>query len=214
MSENTTFDVLAAHLLQLGLQPGEHQRQIVAIAGAPGAGKSTLVARLEATLNAQRSGMAATVPMDGFHFDDGVLEAMGRRAFKGAPDTFDVGGFGAVLKRLKANTEAQIAVPVFDRGLELSRGSARLILQGIRIVLVEGNWLLLDEEPWRDIHALYDVTVMIEVGEDELRQRLTQRWERYGLSDEAMAHKLDGNDLPNGRHVTQKSVTADFVVGN
>lgn len=187
-------------------------RLIVAIAGPPGSGKSTAADQVAEALNADRPGLAAVLPMDGFHFDDGVLNAMGRRAYKGAPDTFDVGGLRALLQRIAANDEPEIAAPVFDRDLEISRGSARLIPSSIQIIVVEGNWLLLNDPPWPQLRPLFDLTVLMQVPEAELRRRLTRRWEGYELSANDIAHKLDGNDLPNGRRVMRDSCSSDLVL--
>ncbi len=102
-------------------------RRIVAIAGPPGGGKSTVADALVERLEAARPGEAAVLPMDGYHYDDGVLRARGRRARKGAPDTFDVGGLRQMLARLKRDDEDEVAVPVFDRAIEIARAGARLI---------------------------------------------------------------------------------------
>lgn len=178
-------------------------RAIVAIAGPPGAGKSTLVERLVEAIPG-----AAVLPMDGFHYDDAVLHAMGRRPWKGAPDTFDVGGLRATLLRLRDPAEGTVAVPVFDRALEISRGSARLIGPEARVILTEGNWLLLDDDPWRALRPLFDLTVMLEVPEDELRRRLTARW--ADLPPDEAARRIEDNDLPNARRVRDGSVAADW----
>ncbi|EAQ03192.1 hypothetical protein OB2597_13648 [Pseudooceanicola batsensis HTCC2597] len=182
------------------------RRSIVAIAGAPGSGKSTLAERL---VEEQES--AALLPMDGFHFDDTVLRDRDRLLFKGAQDTFDVGGLRSVLQRLRQE-ETEVAVPVFDRDLEISRGSARVISRRSRLVVVEGNYLLLDRTPWQSLRPYFDLTVMIEVPEDERRRRLTERWRHHALSPAQIAHKLDAVDLPNGRMVYSESSTPDLVL--
>ena len=148
--------------------------------------------------------------MDGYHYDDAVLQAMGRRRWKGAPDTFDVGGLRSTLSRLRDPAGGVVAVPVFDRDLEISRGSARLIGPEARLILAEGNYLLLDRPPWSGLRPMFDLTVMIAVEEAELRRRLTDRWQGYALSAAEIAHKLDGNDLPNGRVVITESAPADL----
>lgn len=200
------LDGLAAVARGLLARPG---RRVLAIAGAPGAGKSTLVDQLAAALSDQP---VAILPMDGFHYDDAVLHAMGRRPWKGAPDTFDVGGLRNVLARLRDPDEGPVAVPVFDRDLEISRGSARVIGPEARLILAEGNYLLLDQDPWRSLQRQFDVTVMIEVPEAELRRRLRGRWEGYGLSEDEIDFKLEQNDLPNGRQVVQSSVIPDYIL--
>jgi pantothenate kinase len=186
-------------------------RVVIAVAGAPGSGKSTLAEWLCARLNVGAPGSTAILPMDGYHFDDRVLDARGIRARKGAPETFDVAGLRHMLARLKLNEEDEIAVPVFDRDLEIARAGARLIARGVRIVIVEGNYLLLDREPWSGLRGFFDVTVMIELPEEALRARLRERWVGYGLSPYQITAKLEDNDLPNGRLVRDFSIAADYV---
>jgi len=187
-------------------------RRLVAVAGAPGSGKSTLTDKLVAHLNASRPGFAAVLPMDGYHFDDRVLVARGLRPRKGAPETFDVTGLRHMLKRLSDDDEEEVAVPVFDRDLEISRAAARLIPRAARLILVEGNYLLLGRKPWSDLHPWFDMTVMLRVQVEVLRQRLTARWDGCGLSADEIRSKVEANDLPNGVLVTEDSITADYVL--
>jgi len=187
-------------------------RSFLAIVGAPGSGKSTFAAQLCAKLDEAAPGAAAVLQMDGFHYDDAVLRAMGRLPWKGAPDTFDVGGLRATLQRLHDPEEGAVAVPVFDRTLELSRGAAWIIPAEIRLVIVEGNYLLLNRDPWSALAPFFDLTVYLSVAEDELRRRLRKRWEGYRLSPEATAFKLEENDIPNGLTVIRDSRSADIIV--
>jgi pantothenate kinase len=189
-------------------------RTIVAIAGAPGSGKSAVAERLLHMLNERKAAMAAVLPMDGFHYDDGLLEQLGRRARKGATDTFDVGGFLHVLERLRRNSEEAVAVPLFDRSIEISRGSARLIPQAVSVIIVEGNYLLLRSPPWSTLRPMFDVTVMVETDPEILRRRLSARWKGFGLPAEEIRRKVEENDLPNGRFVIAESAPADFVLSN
>ena len=179
---------------------------MVALAGPPAAGKSTLAAAVVAALGAG----ARVVPMDGFHYDDAVLDGLGLRARKGAPETFDVAGFGHLLRRLRA--EDTVAIPVFDRSLELSRAGAAIVGPDDRVLVVEGNWLLLDEAPWSGLAPLYDLTVWIDVDEVELQRRLQDRWARYGKTPEAAQAWIDGNDLPNIRRAVSGSRPADVMI--
>jgi pantothenate kinase len=207
-------------------------RRLVALAGPPGSGKSTLAQILCARINAagrRLTGSKAAhppcpanqtdeptqtscmiVPMGGFHYDDAVLAARGLGMRKGAPDTFDVGGLAATLRRLRDNAEPEIAVPLFDRDLEISRAGARIIPRQIPLVLVEGNYLLLQRPTWSDLRVMFDVTLFIDVDEDELRRRLIDRWSRYGLGGDSLLSKLEGNDLPNARLTLAESAPADL----
>ena len=199
-------------LVAIVRERGAKARSITAIAGAPGSGKSTLAEQLVERLNAEEPGSAAVLPMDGYHFDDRVLVPRGWRPRKGAPHTFDVAGFAHMLARLKKNAEAEIAVPVFDRDLEIARAAARMIPSSVRHLIVEGNYLLLAAAPWSSLHGLFDTTVMIAVPETVLRARLLARWEGYKLTPDEIAWKLDGNDLPNGRQVMTESIEPEFVL--
>lgn len=195
----------------LGAHP-KGKRTLVAIAGAPGSGKSTLAEQLVARLNQAAPGRAAALPMDGYHYDDMLLEQLGRRARKGAPDTFDVDGLRHMLTRLRDKADDAVIVPVFDRNLEIARAGARPIPALVDIIVVEGNYLLLRQQPWAALRPLFDVTVMVEVPEQILRQRLTARWQGYALPPEEIARKVDQVDLPNGRFVRNESTEADFRV--
>ncbi len=189
-------------------------RVICALAGAPGSGKSTLAGHLAERLNAAAPGMAAVLPMDGFHYDDLHLVPAGLRPVKGAPQTFDVGGFFHAVKRMKARDEAFVAVPVFDREIEIARAGARLVPAEVPVIVVEGNYLLLTTGDWPRLHPLFDVTVMVDVPEPVLRARLRARWEHYRLSEDEIAWKLDGNDLPNSRLIARDSAPADYRIVN
>lgn len=191
---------------------GAAGRSLTTIAGPPGAGKSTLAGALAGMLDRAGPGSAAVLPMDGYHFDDAVLEARGQRARKGAPHTFDVGGLAAMLARLRANAEAEIAVPVFDRGLEIARAGARIIPARVRHVIVEGNWLLLDAAPWNALRPFFDTTVMLEVPMPEIAARLEARWAT--MAPEERRRRIEGNDLPNARAVLEGSGPAEFLVPN
>lgn len=181
-------------------------RYMVALAGPPGAGKSTLAAALVAELGIG----ARAVPMDGFHYDDAVLDARGMRARKGAPETFDVQGFLHMMGRLRAGGE--VAIPLFDRALELSRAAADVVRESDQILVVEGNYLLLDEAPWRDLAGYFDLSVMISVPEAELERRLMARWAHYGKTEAEARAWIAGNDMVNIRRVMSGSRSADVVM--
>ena len=189
-------------------------RVVAALAGAPGSGKSTVAERLCDALNARQAGLAAVLPMDGYHYDDLHLVPAGLRPRKGAPETFDVGGLFHTLKRIRARDEDFVAVPVFDRDIEIARAGARMISAEVPVIIVEGNYLLLGQEPWSRLRPLFDVAVLVDVPEPVLRARLTARWKHYDLTPDEIAWKLDGNDLPNGRFVMATSRDEDFRLPN
>lgn len=187
-------------------------RVLVAIAGAPGSGKSTIAASLCEELK-RRDETAVVVPMDGFHFDDAILNARGHRSRKGAPHTFDVAGLAVVLKRLKS-CEPDVAIPLFDRALELSRAAAAVVGPHEKFILVEGNYLLLKSPPWNGLRPLFDITVMLDVPEAELQRRLAGRILRHGHSDSFAAHWIETNDMPNARTILGNSIKADIFLPN
>ena len=199
MTPDTLADLIRQRAEDNG--PG---RFITALAGPPGAGKSTLAAAVVAALGAG----ARAVPMDGFHYDDAVLIARGLRARKGAPETFDAAGFLHLLTRLR--DEDEVAIPLFDRELEISRAGADIVTPQDRFLVVEGNWLLLDEAPWNA--ARYDLTVFIDVPEAELDRRLLGRWAHFGKTAEQARAWIDGNDMPNIRRCLQGSRPAEVAI--
>ena len=183
---------------------GHAGRFMVAIAGPPASGKSTLAADLVAALGLG----ARVVPMDGFHFDDVILTARGHQSRKGAPHTFDVAGLAHTLTRIRAGED--VAIPVFDRSLELARAGADVVGPQDRIIVVEGNYLLLNRAPWIDLLPLFDFRVLVTAPEPLLVDRLTQRWQAYGKPDAAAW--IAQNDLPNAQTVLTESAGADLVI--
>ena len=185
-------------------------RTLVAIVGPPGAGKSTFAAAVAQALNGKDAGTAAIVSMDGFHLDDGVLRAQGTLDRKGAPFTYDIGGFVSLLRRLRDNSELSIAVPVFDRALEISRAGASLVAATKAILIVEGNYLLLDDPQWKPLRPFFDLTVMLREDRRVLDERLIGRWLSYGFDPLAARAKVDRNDLPNVDLVLAGTGAADI----
>ena len=186
---------------------GKSRRFIIAIAGPPGSGKSTLAVRLHEVLP---EGSSVVIPMDGFHYDDAILDQRGLRSRKGAPETFDYSGFATLLKRVREGEE-EIAIPVFDRSMELSRAGAAIVGADAKFILVEGNYLLLDEEPWTGLGSLFDFTVFLDVPRGELERRLMERWRLHGKSDDHARGWIASNDLPNIERVLARRRQADLV---
>ncbi|HBS25329.1 MULTISPECIES: nucleoside triphosphate hydrolase [Thalassospira] len=188
------------------------RRLLVAIAGAPASGKSTLSERLHHHLGGDEAG-AVVVPMDGYHFDDAILYARGLLPRKGAPETFDTGGFKRTLEAIRTDDD-DVYVPVFDRHLELSRGSARCVSRSHRIVLVEGNYLLLNQSPWNQLASLFDLTLFIDTPLAVLEKRLFQRWLDHGHDQPSARQKALDNDIPNARTVAEYSKSGTAIIIN
>ena len=185
-------------------------RFMVAIAGPPAAGKSTLAGKLADELMIRRQ-KVAVISMDGFHYDDAVLKARGLSHRKGAPETFDFPGFRILLERL-CNREADVAIPVFDRSMELSRAAAAIVDRDVRFIVVEGNYLLLDESPWLGLQAMFDLSIYLDVPRAELENRLIERWRHHGRDENAARAWIDTNDLPNADRVSNRRRNADIIL--
>jgi fructokinase len=197
---------LAARILAV---PPAPLRLRVAVAGPPGAGKSTLAAALVDRLNRDRP-VAALVPMDGFHLDNAILDARGLRARKGAPETFDALGVLRLVERLGGDPE--VVIPGFDRVRDIAIAGAAIVGPACRIAVVEGNYLLLDEAPWRDLRPLWDLSVMLSPPVEVLRTRLIDRWLTHGHDPAAAEARAMGNDIPNALRVIGGSLPADIVL--
>lgn len=205
-------DAFIAHVESLLRDVPQGGRQVIAIAGAPASGKSTIAARLNEHLDALEPGSSALLPMDGYHFDDEMLVPRGWRPRKGAPHTFDVGGYASALRRIRANDEPFVAVPRFDRDLEIARAGAIIIESTVRLIISEGNWLLLQDEPWPVLLPLFDHTALVKTDPETLEQRNRDRWVGYDYSEEMIREKLEGNDLPNARLVYERSAEPDWII--
>ncbi|WP_267553968.1 nucleoside/nucleotide kinase family protein [Rhizobium rhizogenes] len=213
----TTLEENAREIAEIATQrfiAGGGRRVLVAIAGAPGSGKSAVAERIVELIAGNHGISAALFPMDGYHYDDAVLKQMGRLAYKGAIDTFDAHGLRHMLNRLKANEDDLVAVPVFDRSIEISRAGGRLIPKSTDIIVCEGNYLLARQAPWDRLKEIFDFTVFVDVGEAELRERLQARWRSYGLDPSEIDRKVEENDLPNGRAIMQGSADPDLRIDN
>ena len=186
-------------------------RYFIALSGPPASGKSTISENLvkDLTLKGHNSSI---LQMDGFHYDDQILKQKSLLLKKGAPETFDVMGFLNFLFRLQ--NENEVAIPIFDRSLELSRSSAVIISKETRVVIVEGNYILLRTHPWRELHKFFNSTIMINTKHEILEKRLIERWRSFNLPEEEIKQKVFENDLPNGVNVYKNSILADFNLLN
>lgn len=200
-------EITATDLVELiKTRAAGQDRYVVAIAGPPGSGKSTLAADLAARLGPT----AATLPMDGFHLDNDRLRQLGLLHRKGAPETFDAQGFVDLLREVR--TTPRVSYPTFDRDADRTVPGAGHIGKDTRIVLVEGNYLLLTSPPWSSLDALFDLTVRLDVSREELEDRLVTRWLSHGLpAAEARARAL-GNDMKNAEHMFENARSPDFIL--
>ncbi|WP_411051761.1 nucleoside triphosphate hydrolase [Tritonibacter sp. SIMBA_163] len=195
-----------AVLARLDLSGGG--RRLVALSGAPGSGKSTLSEPLAAMLT-ERGVRSEVVPMDGFHLDNRLLEPRGLMPRKGAPETFDLGGFKRLCHALRADDE--VIYPLFDRSRDLAIAGAAHVGQDCSVAVIEGNYLLFDEPGWRDLADLWDVSIRLDVPLADLEARLVQRWLTHGLDQAAAEARARGNDLANAERIASARLPADLT---
>ena len=184
-------------------------RFLIGIAGAPASGKTTLAAELARRLNAQGR-KTVVVPMDGFHLDNAILEDRGLKPRKGSPETFDAAGFLRLVAALKENDE--VFAPQFDRSRDLAIAGAVAVPADARVVIVEGNYLMFDEDPWRALAPLWDLSVRVDVPLPELRARLIQRWLSLNYSSAVATRRAEGNDIPNAQREMEKALLCDITL--
>ncbi|MDJ0857848.1 MAG: hypothetical protein QNJ03_02130 [Dinoroseobacter sp.] len=187
-------------------------RTIIGIAGPPASGKSTLAESVVLALNAENPSTtphAVLLPMDGYHLDNRLLESRGLLSRKGAPETFNAEGFCQAVIRLQ-NVDRETFYPRFDRQMDLSIANAIAIQPDTPVVVVEGNYLLLREQPWASLQDVFAATVFVCPSMDALKDRLKQRWLKHGLDPEAALLRTTGNDLPNAELVVTESISADL----
>jgi pantothenate kinase len=198
----------------LALVPTEGGRALLGLAGVPGAGKTTLAEALVARVADRHGpGWVAHVPMDGFHLADVQLERLGLRERKGAPETFDADGYAALLRRLRAETARPVYAPGFERTLEQPIAGAVVVPAGARLVVTEGNYLLLPDPEWRAARAALDAVWSVETEESLRMSRLVSRHVEFGKPPGAAEAWIDAVDQPNAARV-RAGDAPDLVVLN
>ncbi|MGH1417044.1 MAG: nucleoside/nucleotide kinase family protein [Pelagimonas sp.] len=185
------------------------RRRLVALAGPPASGKSTLAENVARELT-QVGCRAQVVPMDGFHLDNRILTSLGVLDRKGAPETFDVQGLLRLITALPKDDT--VYYPVFDRSRDIAIAGAGVVDPTCDTVVVEGNYLLHDAAGWRDMADFWDVTIALDVPLETLRQRLVDRWLAHGLSRKRAEIRAEENDLKNAATIANCSVSADVTI--
>ena len=186
-------------------------RFIVAIAGPPASGKSTIAEKLSTTIAAKdKNSVPNIVPMDGFHLDNKILDDLNLRERKGASQTFDADGFIALIEKIYSEDE-NIKIPEFNRTKDKVVDNGKMITGENKIVIVEGNYLFLEEAPWNVLMGFFDLPIIILPKTEILEKRLIDRWLEQGFSLENAKTKAYSNDIPNAKSVLANSAYVDHT---
>ncbi len=187
-------------------------RVALGIAGGPGVGKSTLATSLVAALNSETRGFAAYVPMDGFHMKHAKLVGLGTDKDKGMPHTFEGAAFADFLERLK-KADGPVSGPGYSRKIEDVVEEAFTVAPEAKLLVVEGNYLLLATAPWWRVRPLLDLAVFLDVPRELVRARLLKRHAEEGLfTEERNREHVERVDLANYDLVQRSRPRADLVV--
>jgi pantothenate kinase len=190
-------------------QRATRARQIVGVAGAPGTGKSTLAQCLSEQLGSER---CVVVPMDGFHLANAIIDGTPLRNRKGAIDTFDVGGYLSLLRRLKQRDEPVVYAPAYRRGLEEPIAASIAVPWEVPFVITEGNYLLADLKPWNLVRELLDVAWFVETPHEIRLSRLIERHVAFGMDADAATAWALGPDEANARYIEATKTSATHVI--
>lgn len=212
------FYLPLADALHTRLMPGT--RQVIAIAGPPGSGKSALSAILAAILRKLWSDPVIVVGQDGWHYTNAYLdshvvhiqgETVRLRSIKGAPETFDAQGLGDFLTCFQASMQA-LKYPVYTRTAHDPIQEFGAVPAGPCLLILEGNYLLLDQPGWRSLHPLYQLKGFLSAPNAVLVEALWQRHRRGGKPEDWIAQHIQTVDQPNIDLVMRHSISPDFTV--
>lgn len=185
------------------------RRVILGLAGAPGSGKSTFAAWLQQQFE---PGCAVVVPMDGFHLANSIIDGTPLRQRKGAMDTFDAGGYLALLRRLACRDEAVVYAPEFRRTIDEPVAAAIAVPASVPLVITEGNYLLVEQDPWKDIRAQLDEAWFVDTPQEPRLRRLVARHIEFGMDPEAAQAWANGPDEANARIILATKAGADRII--
>ncbi|VBB09736.1 Hypothetical protein LUCI_5034 [Lucifera butyrica] len=209
---NADLTVLTRMVIQ-AYESSKRERFLLGITGIPAAGKSTLAGGLMRQVNqVLREEAAIMIPMDGFHYSNERLAQEGLLALKGIPATFDDAGFVGLIRKIRTAGREKIFCPAYDRGLHNPVTAAICVEPGHKIIIVEGNYLLLEAPPWQELTALIDEFWFIDVSSAVSRERLLQRHALSGRSREEALRKIDSTDKPNAELILQTRSRADKII--
>jgi pantothenate kinase len=201
---------------------GSQSRTLIALAGPPGSGKTTIAAEVVRRLNSQSSSPYAVVlPMDGFHLSRSTLSQMpnSEEAFerRGAAWTFDAEGVVSLVDKLDStrnDREITISAPAFDHAEKDPVEDAILIKPDVSLIILEGNWILYDQKPWKRISQIVDDTWFVDVDPELAVDRVAKRHIISGIEDtwEKAESRARGNDLANGEEVRRNLVEPGITI--
>lgn len=187
---------------------GSGRRVVVGIAGQPGAGKSTFADWLVE----QAAVPVALVPMDGFHRTNAELERLGLLSRKGAPETFDLPSYLALLRRLRAEDGTSVSAPVFDRSIDEPTPYGITIPPAVRVVVTEGNYLLHARDGWHEVAEQLDETWWLSCADDERGRRLVERHQAFGRSAADAAEFVARSDQANATLIADNHHRANYIL--
>lgn len=183
------------------------QRFMLGIVGAPGVGKSTI-----AQLLAQEIPNSIVVTMDGFHLPNNVLDERGLHHLKGIPATFDAEGFVQLLQEIHQQTNHPVLCPVFDRTIDEPVADVIVVQPAHQLVIIEGNYLLLEKLPWQEIQTLLDVSWYLIADVRLINQRLIERHMEGGRTLSEAQAKIASTDAPNAQLIAQSKPRTDLTI--